>query len=314
MPQPRGIRIMRIHVLGSAAGGGFPQWNCNCPNCDGQRRGTIRALRRTQSSIAASGDGSDWVVFNASPDILQQIQAFPALQPARRLRDTAIRAIVLIDAQIDHTTGLYMLRESTAPLDVWCTEQVRDDLRNGNPLFDILEHYCKVNWHAMPIDGSDFEIAGIEHLRFAARPLHSKAPPYSPHRDDPHPGDNVGITIRDLRTSRSAFYAPGLASIEPDVWREMLGADCVLVDGTFWTDDEMIRLGIGSKTAVEIGHLAQSGPAGMMEHLSHLPAQTRKLLIHINNTNPILDEDSPQRAELAARNIEVCHDGLDIQL
>jgi pyrroloquinoline quinone biosynthesis protein B len=305
---------MKIHVLGSSAGGGFPQWNCNCPNCDGQRRGTIRASRRTQSSMAVSGEGGDWVVFNASPDILQQIQAFPALQPARRLRDTGIRAIVLIDAQIDHTTGLYMLRESARPLDIWCTAQVRDDLRNGNPLFDILEHYCKVTWHALPIDGSNFEIEGIQDLQFAARPLNSKAPPYSPHRDDPHPGDNVGITIRDRRTSRTAFYAPGLADIEPHVWREMRSADCVLVDGTFWTHDEMIRLGVGTKTAVEIGHLPQSGPGGMIEHLSRLPAQTRKLLIHINNTNPILDEDSPQRAELTARNIEVCHDGLDIQL
>jgi pyrroloquinoline quinone biosynthesis protein B len=304
---------MRIHILGSSAGGGFPQWNCNCANCDGYRRGSIRARRRSQSSIAVSGDGSDWVLFNASPDILQQIHDFPALQPARRLRDTAIRGIVLIDAQIDHTTGLYMLRERTEPLDIWCTEPVREDLTRGNPIFRVLDHFCTVRWHPLPLDGA-FAIEGIDSLRFAALPLSSKAPPYSPHREAPHPGDNIGVTITDTRTRRSAFYAPGLGEIGTPVWHAMQEADCVLVDGTFWTDDEMIRVGAAPKRALELGHLPQSGPGGMIEWLARLPEATRKLLIHINNTNPILDEDSAERAELAAHHIEVCHDGLDIEL
>ena len=304
---------MRIHVLGSAAGGGFPQWNCNCPNCDGVRKGSLRARRRTQSSITVSGDGQEWLLFNASPDILQQIQAFPELQPARHLRDTAIRAVLLIDAQIDHTTGLYMLRERNTPLDIWCTDPVREDLSVGNPIFKLLEHYCGVRWHSLPLE-SEFSIEGIEGLSFSALPLKSKAPPYSPHRHDPQPGDNVGVTITDTKSGCRAFYAPGLGEIDAHVWKAMQAADQVLVDGTFWTDDEMERLAIAPKRALDLGHLPQSGPGGMMEWLSLLPVGTRKTLIHINNTNPILNEDSPERAQLDALGIEVAFDGLDIEL
>ena len=130
---------LKVRVLGSGAGGGFPQWNCNCPMCDGFRKGSMRASARTQSSITVSGDDENWLLFNASPDVLQQLRSFPALQPARALRDTAIRAIVLIDAQIDHTTGLYMLREHRQPHELWCTDLVREDLTSGNPLFKVLE-------------------------------------------------------------------------------------------------------------------------------------------------------------------------------
>lgn len=304
---------MRIHVLGSAAGGGFPQWNCNCPNCDGVRKGRIRTSARTQSSIAASGEGENWVLFNASPDVLQQIRSFPALQPARALRDTAIAAIVLIDAQIDHTTGLYMLREHRKPWPVWCTPGVREDLSVGNPIFGVLAHYAGVDWHALPLDDR-FSIDGAPGLAFEALSLTSNAPPYSPHRDKPQPGDNIGITLVDAASGKRVFYAPGLGDMEAHVWAAMQRADCVLVDGTLWTDDEMIRLGASSKTSRAMGHLPQSGPGGMLEWLDKLPHTTRKILIHINNTNPILNEDSPQRAELSARGIEVAFDGMEIAL
>ncbi|MBL8448660.1 MAG: pyrroloquinoline quinone biosynthesis protein PqqB [Dechloromonas sp.] len=304
---------MRIHILGAGAGGGFPQWNCNCPNCDGLRKGTIRATARTQSSIAVSGDSEDWVLFNASPDVLQQVQRFPALQPARSLRDTAIRAIVLIDAQIDHTTGLYMLREHRQPHALWCTSLVREDLSTGNPLFKVLEHYCDLDWHDIPLTGS-FAMDGIKGLEFTALPLISNAPPYSPHRDHPQPGDNIGVSITDPKSGRRLFYAPGLGQMEDHVWAAMQAADCVLVDGTLWTDDEMIRLGASTKTSRAMGHLPQSGPDGMIEWLDRLPATTRKILIHINNTNPILNEDSPERAELTRHGIEVSYDGMEIEL
>lgn len=304
---------MRIHVLGSAAGGGFPQWNCNCTNCDGVRKGRIRTSARTQSSIAASGDGESWVLFNASPDVLQQIRSFPALQPARALRDTAIAAIVLIDAQIDHTTGLYMLREHRKPWPVWCTPGVREDLSVGNPIFGVLAHYAGVDWRALPLDDR-FSIDGAPGLAFEALSLTSNAPPYSPHRDKPQPGDNIGVTLVDATSGKRVFYAPGLGEMEAHVWTAMQRADCVLVDGTLWTDDEMIRLGASSKTSRAMGHLPQSGPGGMLEWLEQLPQTTRKILIHINNTNPILDEDSPQRAELSTRGIEVAFDGMEIAL
>lgn len=305
---------MRVHVLGSAAGGGFPQWNCNCRNCTGVRNGTLRTRARTQSSITVSSDGESWVLFNASPDILAQIQSFSALQPARALRDTAIGAIVLIDAQIDHTTGLYMLREHRQAHEIWCAEPVRDDLTQGNPLFRLLDHYCKVNWNPVPLDGTAFQIPAAPGLKFQAHALRSNAPPYSPRRDRPVAGDNIGVSIESLATGRRLYYAPGLVEIEQHVWDAMQAADCVLVDGTLWTDDEMIVLGASKKTSRAMGHLPQSGPGGMIEWLDRLPASTRKILIHINNTNPILDEDSPQRRELESHGIEVSFDGMDISL
>ena len=306
---------MRITVLGAAAGGGFPQWNCNCANCTGVRAGSPRYKARTQASIFVRPDaGSDGVLFNASPDILEQIRANPALQPARAVRDTAIAGVVLMDGQIDHATGLFMLRERGARLPLWCTDPVEEDLTTGNPVLRVLGHYCGVERHRIALDGTPFEVPGVAGLSFRALPLASKAAPYSPHREAPVPGDNIGITVGDAASGRRLFYAPGLGEIAPAVFDAMSGADAVLVDGTFWTDDEMPRLGLSSKTARDIGHLPQSGPGGMIEWLSRLPARTRKLLIHVNNTNPILDEASAERATLARAGIEVCEDGMQIDL
>ena len=306
---------MRITILGSAAGGGFPQWNCNCRNCAGVRSGTLRAKPRTQSSIFVQPEaGGDGVLFNASPDILEQIRSHPTLQPGRALRDTAIAGVVLMDGQIDHATGLFMLRERGAPLPLWCTDPVEQDLTQGNPVLRVLGHYCGVDRHRIELDGAAFSVPGVAGLSFRALPLSSKAAPYSPHRDNPVAGDNIGILIADSASGTTAFYAPGLGEITPPVFDAMAGADCVLVDGTFWTDDEMPRLGISRKTAREIGHLPQSGPGGMIEWLGKLPAPTRRLLIHINNTNPILDEDSAERATLAQASIEVCEDNMTLQV
>lgn len=303
---------MLIRVLGSSAGGGFPQWNCACANCDGLRRGRIRATPRTQSSIAVSGDGRRWVLVNASPDILTQIRAAPCLQPGRAPRDTGIAAIILVDAQIDHTTGLLMLREGKA-LEVYCTDAVAADLAGGHPLFRVLSHFCGVNRHGIDPSGAAFEVPGVPFLRFSAVALRSAAPPYSPHRTDPRPGDNIGLTVEDSRSGRKLFYAPGLAEIGPGVAQRMGEADCLMVDGTFWTDDEMIRLGISDQRARDIGHLPQSGAGGMIEMLEACP-RARRILIHINNTNPILDEDSAERAELTRNRIEVAFDGMAIEL
>jgi len=253
------------------------------------------------------------VLFNASPDLLAQLKAFPELQPARALRDTAIRSIVLMDAQIDHTTGLLMLREGRS-LEIYCTGMVREDLTTGNPLFNILEHYCGVHWHEVPTRaGNEFPVIGAEEFTFTAVPLSSKAPPYSPHRDNPHKGDNIGMRIRDRRSGKVLFYAPGLGASEPHLRPFLEEADCLMVDGTFWTDDEMVKLGISKKHARDIGHLPQSGPGGMIELLKPLKA-SRKVLIHINNTNPILDEDSKEHKELDACGIEVAYDGMDVTL
>jgi pyrroloquinoline quinone biosynthesis protein B len=277
----------------------------------GVRAGTLNAHPRTQSSVAVSGDGVNWLLVNASPDIRQQILAFPALQPGRARRDTGIRAVLLIDSQIDHATGLLMLREHDRPLDLYCSRMVYQDLTTGFPVLRMLEDYCGVNWHEIPIDGTPFDIDGIEGLAFSAFALSSKAPPYSPHREDPHPGDNIGLQVQDRETGRSLFYAPGLARIEAHLEPAMQAADVLLVDGTCWTDDEMSRRGVGTRRALAMGHLPQSGPGGMIEALQPY-ARQRRVLIHINNTNPILVEDSPERAALTAGGIEVSYDGMEI--
>jgi len=303
---------VKLRVLGSSAGGGFPQWNCNCRNCAGIRAGTLRGFKRTQSSIAVTGSpGVDAVLVNASPDVLTQLQAAPDLQPNRSLRDSAITAIVLVDGQVDHTTGLYMLRESGRPWPIWCTDSVYEDLTEGNPILPLLGHFCGVDRRRIELD-RDFTIEQVENVRWRALPVASKAAPYSPNRDSPVSGDNIALVIADERTGRSVVYAPGLAAIDERLWQAMRSAACVLVDGTFWTDDEMIRLGISKKRARDIGHLPQSGPGGMLEWLDRLPAGTRKILIHINNTNPILDEDSAEAAHLRERGVEAARDGLEI--
>jgi len=304
---------MWVRVLGSAAGGGFPQWNCNCVNCGRLRQGRIKATARTQSSIAVSADRVNWVLLNASPDIRAQLEVFPAMQPARAIRDTAITAIILIDSQIDHTTGLLILREGK-PLEVYCTAMVHQDLTTGHPVFKVLEHYCGINWHPVPLGvGECFTVRGAEGLRFTAVPLTSKAPPYSPHRHDPHMGDTISVQVEDLQSGKSLFYAPGLGAMEPHLEGYLRDSDCLLVDGTFWRDDELIVAGIANKRAQDMGHLPQSGEGGMLSVLAPLQ-HPRKILIHINNTNPILDEESPERAILNAAGIEVAYDGMDIFL
>jgi pyrroloquinoline quinone biosynthesis protein B len=304
---------MKIRVLGAGAGGGFPQWNCNCHNCQRVRHGTIQGKARTQSSIAVSTDNKNWLLFNTSPDIRAQLESFPAIQPKEGIRDTGIKAILLMDSQIDHTTGMLMLRESRHPLEVYCTEMVKEDLTTGFPLFTMLKDYCTVNHHPIPTDGSHFTIPQIADIRLYTQALKSKAPPYSPHRYDPHDGDNVGVIIEQISTGQKVFYAPGLGEIEPHVMTAMQEVDCLLVDGTFWTDDEMCTQNISPKKAREIGHLPQSGVGGMIEVLNSVQ-KARKILIHINNTNPILDEASAEYQILTQNGIEVAYDGLEINL
>ncbi|MFC4860823.1 pyrroloquinoline quinone biosynthesis protein PqqB [Pseudomonas sp. MAHUQ-62] len=304
---------MHIQILGSAAGGGFPQWNCNCHNCRGVRSGKVRAQPRSQSSIALSANGVDWVLCNASPDIRAQLEAFPPLQPARRVRDTGIAAIILMDSQIDHVTGLLSLREG-CPHQVWCTEMVHQDLSTGFPLFTMLQHWNGgLAWHPIDLASPVFEIPACTGLKLTAIPLRSSAPPYSPHRGNPHPGDNIGLFIEDLASGGSLFYAPGLGQVDETLLGWMRRADCLLVDGTLWRDDEMRHCEVGDKLGSEMGHLPQSGPGGMIEVLDGISGP-RKVLIHINNTNPILDVDSRERAELGRHGIEVAWDGMSIEL
>lgn len=306
---------MKVHVLGSAAGGGFPQWNCNCTMCAGFRAGTINAKSRTQSSIAVSENGQDWILFNTSPDIRQQLSDFPAMQPNRALRDTGIAHIIFMDSQIDHTTGLLMLREG-CPHNIWCTAAVQQDLSENFPILSMLKHWDGNTINTIRVDGYqpiDFRIPGFETLEFTAVPLLSNAPPYSPRRNNPDPGDNIGVRVRDRNSGQSMFYAPGLGEMQDHLIPLMADSDLLLVDGTLWRNDEMKHRGVGTRLGTEMGHLPQSGPGGMIELLDGFD-KPRKVLIHINNTNPILDEDSPERAELTEHGIEVSFDGMSFEI
>ena len=276
--------------------------------------GNMKTQARTQSSIAVSGDGLHWVIFNTSPDILAQLAAFPALQPGRKVRDTAIKAIVYMDSQVDHTTGLLMLREG-CPHEIYCSDTVYKDLTSGFPLFTMLKHWNGgIHHHSIPL-GADktFEIPGIDGLRFSAVPVIGKAPPYSPNRHKSEIGDNIGVRIEDIHNNKNVFYAPGLAQIDSTIRTLMSEADCLLVDGTFWQEDEMACVGLGDRKASDMGHLPQTGKGGMIDVLRPM-TKPRKILIHINNTNPILDEHSNERAILNAEGIEVSHDSMDIEI
>jgi pyrroloquinoline quinone biosynthesis protein B len=303
-----------IRILGSAAGGGFPQWNCNCANCRGVRDGSLRASARTQSSIAISSDAERWVLFNASPDLHRQIQANPPLQPRRGVRDTPIAAIVLADGQIDHAAGLLLMREHREPLQIYATAAVHGDLTTGLPLLSVLRHYCGVEWHEIGLDGAPLRIPALPGIEIHVLAVDGKPGPYSAFRHNPRAGDNIAFTFHELASGRRAFYAPGLAAITPPVRAALEMSHCVMVDGTFWQDDEMIRAGVSTKRAADLGHLPQTGPGGMIEVLKSLRQDARRVLIHINNTNPILIDSGPERELLDASDIEVAFDGMEISL
>lgn len=308
----------RLLVVGSAAGGGFPQWNCNCANCQAARAGNPLYPARTQSSVAWSRDGQHWLLINASPDILIQLQRCQPLQPKTGKRDTGIAGVMLMDAQIDHVTGLVMLREHASALPIYATREVFADLSEGFPLIKLLSHYCGTEQHVIEPDSNNpsayqpLTWSWLPHAHIEPIALHSKPPPYSSWRHNPRPGDNLGTMLVNELTGQRLFYAPGLGQIDETTWRCLQSANIVLVDGTFWTDDEMITQGLGKKTAHQMGHLPQSGPNAMMQTLQQLPASTRKILIHINNSNPILCEDSQERQILADAGIEVAYDGMEI--
>lgn len=276
--------------------------------------GTLKATPRTQSSIAISMDEEHWVLLNASPDIRAQVENFFPIQPQRGVRGTGISAVILADSQIDHVLGLLMLREG-CPITVYATQMVQEDLSSGLPIFEILKSWNGgLDIKTLGTDETAFAIHEVENIEFTVVPLDGKAPPYSPHRHAPHIGDNIGVYVSNKLNGESLFYAPGLGKISDRVWDYMQRSSCVLVDGTFWREDEMVFSGVGTKLASEMGHLPQSGNGGMLEYLDELPASTRKILVHINNTNPILIEDSPERAELEKRGIEVAFDGMSIDM
>ncbi|MFL5589272.1 MAG: pyrroloquinoline quinone biosynthesis protein PqqB [Ktedonobacteraceae bacterium] len=306
---------MWVHVLGSAAGGGFPQWNCNCPNCQGARSGTLPCRPRTQSSIAVSADYQHWFLFNASPDIRSQISAFPPLWPQSDIRHTPLQGVVLSDAELDHSLGLLSLREARS-LRIYTTEWVYTALNQWNPILRTLSAYCAINWQpvklaeVVPLYRSDGVESGL-HLE-AFTTLSTKTLAYAV-ESAAHPESTVGYRITDVRTNRTLVYMPAVQELNAVVRSQLQDCVCLLIDGTCWHDDELVRLGISSKAARAMGHLPVADKNGSLEQLVTMDIE-RIIYIHMNNTNPLLIENSPQRQAVEAYGIEVAFDEMELEI
>ncbi len=297
---------MKALILGAAAGGGFPQWNCRCAVCALYWAGDRRARRRTQSSVAISRDGSSWTLLNASPDIGAQIAATPALWPSGKGRHSPIVSVVLTNADVDHVAGLLSLRERQM-FDLIALPAVHEALAM-NPIFDVISS-------AKPIKAVPGEtLQTRDGLTIEIFPVPGKAPLYL-EADDPkigsESGETAGVLVRD--GNRTLAYVPGCAELSPGVLERIADVDALLFDGTVFTDDEMIRAGVGEKSGRRMGHVPMTGAGGSLEVLSGLPVR-RKIYVHINNTNPVLIDGSPERLEVERSGLEVAYDGMEVEL
>jgi len=306
---------MLIKVLGSAAGGGFPQVNCNCRNCAAARRGAAGLHPRTQSSVAVSRDGRSWALLNASPDLRQQLAAAPELAPRADAgaRSSPIEAVVLTNGDVDHIAGLLSLREGLA-FTLYASERVLGALA-ANSVFDVLDRRL-VPRVALPVAGPvDLSALGVT---LEAFPVPGKIPLYLEDaaagtgfgtRD----GDTVGLELRDPAAGTGFLYVPGCAAVDAGLAQRLTGAALVLFDGTLYTDDEMIAQGLSAKTGRRMGHIGMSGSDGAIAAFRDLGVK-RRIFVHINNSNPVLREDSPERAQVEASGWEVAFDGMEIRL
>jgi len=294
-----------LRVLGSAAGGGSPQWNCGCPVCAAVR--ARPGLGRTQSSAAVSADRRRWFLINASPDVRGQIEAFPGLHPQDAERATPMEAVLLTDAELDHTLGLLLLREARA-LRLYATPAVHKTLCDGSGILRTLERYCQVEWQAI-VPGTDvrladglscraFDVPTTKRARFGAEADHGRV---------------VGYRLTDERSGGTLVYLPGVQALTPAVRAEIEGCDCLLIDGTCWRDDELVRLGLSGRTSREMGHLPIDGPDGSLAQVPALGVR-RTIFVHMNNTNPILLADTPERRVVEDSGMEVAMDGLEVEV
>jgi pyrroloquinoline quinone biosynthesis protein B len=295
-----------VRVLGAAAGGGFPQWNCGCPQCCAVRDGSRPCRPRTQSSVAVSADYRQWFLFNASPDVRAQIESFPALHP-RGMRGSPLQAVLLTDAELDHTLGLLLLREDD-DVEIHATAAVHETLLEGTSLLRTLGAYTNVEWRPV-VTGKEVALTdGLSYEAFSV-PTNKRA------RFEAGEGEEgvVGYRITDGNTGRALVYVPGAQTLTTSVRAYLEDCTCLLFDGTCWQDDEMISLGIATRTSRDMGHLPISGEGGSLKQLAGLPIE-RMIYIHINNTNPILIEDSPERRIVEEHGMEVAVDGLELEI
>ncbi len=309
---------MRIEILGSAAGGGFPQWNCNCRNCQSLRAGTFRGKPRTQTQIAVSDGGRSWLLLNASPDLRLQVEASPFLHPGDGRRDSPISTVLLTSADIDQIAGLLSLRE-LQPFRVYCTASLRRILQEDNSAFGMLNRVPKqVVWTEVGLDQRislltvDEGNLGIACSVFS---LGNRYPMYvSTQRvAGLRPEEALLGVILQSSTGGRVAYMPAVPAIDESLLRRLEGVDLLLFDGTFWSDDELIQVQGSGATAREMGHVPVSGAEGSLRKLAGL-RRPRKVFVHVNNTNPILDESGPQYAEVRAAGWEIAEDGWSLKV
>ncbi|MGW6911308.1 pyrroloquinoline quinone biosynthesis protein PqqB [Streptomyces sp. NPDC054940] len=298
---------MLLLVLGTAAGGGIPQWNCACPGCSGARTHPHR--RRRHASLAVRTGEGRWYVVNATPDIGDQIEDRPELHPGPGPRQTPIAGVVLTDAELDHTLGLARLREADR-LQVTATAPVRQALQDRLRLGEVLTPYTDLTWRELPARGAELLDPTASGLRISGIPVSGKRPRYAADAPDDDAWV-VALRLYDPASGATALYAPALAAWPDSLRQAAAEADCVIVDGTFWDDEEPRRTGISSRTATGMGHLPIDGPGGTAERLA--PLSARCLYTHLNNTNPLVDPAAPQHKRLARLGIEVAYDGMVIE-
>jgi pyrroloquinoline quinone biosynthesis protein B len=299
---------MLLLVLGTAAGGGIPQWNCACPGCSGAR--AHPHWRRRHASLAVRTGEGRWYIVNATPDIGDQIEDRPELHPGPGPRQTPVAGLILTDAELDHTLGIARLREADG-LQVIATAPVRQALLDHLHLGDVLTPYTSVTWRELPRRGADPLDRDTSALQISGIPVSGKRPRYAADAPDDDAWV-VALRLYDPASGASALYAPALAAWPDRLQQAAAEADCVIVDGTFWDDEEPRRTGISPRTATGMGHLPIEGPNGTAERLAALSA--RCLYTHLNNTNPLVDPAAPQHKRLARLGIEVAHDGMVIEL
>jgi pyrroloquinoline quinone biosynthesis protein B len=304
-------RQMRVQVLGSSAGGGLPQWNCGCENCTLVRAGDARIAARTQDSIAIGSNGGAQLLVNASPDIPRHIERFQRLWP-RGSRDTPIAAIALTNGDLDHVVGLLSLRESQ-PLRILATSRVRSGLVERNAVLRTLARTPdQVTWTSLE-PGREVVLDDVG-VGVTAVPVAGKLPVHLVGLLDPSPEDNVALRVRNLASGRTAVIATAVGSLE-GVEALVAEADAVFFDGTFWRDDELIALGLGRARAQDMAHVPVGGEDGSIARLARAKlADARRVFTHINNTNPVLRADSPERAEVERAGWEIAFDGMEVVL
>jgi pyrroloquinoline quinone biosynthesis protein B len=302
---------VQVILLGTAAGGGFPQWNCWCPTCRTARREPARAHPRSQSSAAVSADGRRWFLLNASPDVHAQLARLPGTEPAG-MRHQPVEGVVLTDAELDHSLGVVLLREGRY-LQVYATPAVQHMLEHDSRLLPVTRAFAEVRLESLAIAGATALVyrdgcpAG---LTVTAFPVPADPPRFA---SQELAGHTVGLLVRDETTGGVCAFVPGCGGIDRALLDRLAAAELVLFDGTFWTDDELITLGIGERTARQMDHLPVSGPDGSLERLATLPGR-HKVYTHINNTNPMLVEDSPQRLLVQRLGLAVGADGMRFTL